>query len=52
MNNEKEIISKVQSNNRILKDMFKYLKEQHFNLPSHVFEVLAEVIDDLESVKK
>lgn len=52
MNNEKEIILIVESNKRILKDLFEYLKEQHFNLPSHVFGVLREVIDNLESIKK
>lgn len=52
MNNEKEIIPIVLSNKRILKDLLEYLKSEHFNLPSHVFEVLGEVIDDLESVKK
>lgn len=52
MNNEKEIILIVESNKRILKDLFEYLKEQHFNLPSLVFEVLREVIDNLESIKK
>lgn len=48
MNKEREITSIVLSNKRILKDLFEYLKEQHSNLPSHVFEVLGEVIDDLE----
>lgn len=52
MNNEKEFISIVESNKRILIDLFEYLNEQHFNLPSHVFEVLREVIDDLELIKK
>lgn len=51
MNNEKEIIPIVLSNKRILKDLLEYLKSEYFNLPSHVFEVLGEVIDDLESVK-
>ena len=35
-------------NSRILSDLLNYLKEQHSNLPSHVFEVLGEVIDDLK----
>ena len=34
---------------RILTDLLKYLKEQHSNLPTHVFEVLGEVIDDLKT---
>jgi hypothetical protein len=37
-----------QSNVRILTDLLEYLKEQHSNLPTHVFEVLGEVIDDLK----
>lgn len=37
-----------QSNARILTDLLEYLKEQHSNLPTHVFEVLGEVIDDLK----
>ena len=32
----------------ILTDLLEYLKEQHSNLPTHVFEVLGEVIDDLK----
>ena len=43
MNNEQ--------NARILKDLLEYLKEQHSNLPTHVFEVLGEVIDDLKKQK-
>jgi hypothetical protein len=41
-----EYMSKKQ-NARILTDLLEYLKEQHSNLPTHVFEVLGEVIDDL-----
>lgn len=37
-----------QSNVRILTNLLEYLKEQHSNLPTHVFEVLGEVIDDLK----
>jgi hypothetical protein len=37
-----------QSNVRILTDLLEYLKEQHSNLPTHIFEVLGEVIDDLK----
>lgn len=51
MNSEKGIIPIILSNKRILKDLLEYLKSEHFNLPPHVFEVLGEVIDDLESVK-
>jgi hypothetical protein len=40
-----------QSNVRILTDLLEYLKEQHSNLPTHVFEVLGEVIDDLNNRK-
>ena len=35
-------------NVRHLTDLLEYLKEQHSNLPTHVFEVLGEVIDDLK----
>jgi hypothetical protein len=35
-------------NARILTDLLEYLKEQHSNLPTYVFEVLGEVIDDLK----
>ena len=35
-------------NAMILTDLLEYLKEQHSNLPTHVFEVLGEVIDDLK----
>jgi hypothetical protein len=35
-------------NARILTDLLEYLKEQYSNLPTHVFEVLGEVIDDLK----
>jgi len=35
-------------NARILKDLLEYLKEEHSNLPAHVFETLGEVIDDLK----
>ena len=41
-----------QSNVRILTDLLEYLKEQHSNLPTHVFEVLGEVIDDLNNTTK
>ena len=37
-----------EQNARILTDLLEYLKEQHSNLPTHVFEVLGEVIDDLK----
>lgn len=37
-----------EQNVRILTDLLEYLKEQHSNLPTHVFEVLGEVIDDLK----
>ena len=48
MENERiEYMSKKQ-NARILTDLLEYLKEQHSNLPTHVFEVLCEVIDDLK----
>ena len=40
-----------QSNVKILTDLLEYLKEQHYNLPTHVFEVLGEVIDDLNNRK-
>jgi hypothetical protein len=46
-NNRIECMSKKQ-NARILTDLLEYLKEQHSNLPTHVFEVLGEVIDDLK----
>ena len=46
----KETRTVINSNNRILKDLFKYLKSQHPNLPNHVFEALGEVIDDLKSL--
>ncbi len=42
-------MSKEMSNARILKDLSNYLKSSHSNLPSHVFEVLGEVIDDLQT---
>jgi predicted HicB family RNase H-like nuclease len=35
-------------NARILTDLLEYLKEEHSYLPSHVFETLGEVIDDLK----
>jgi hypothetical protein len=35
-------------NARLLTDLLEYLKEQHSNLPAHVFEVLGEVIYDLK----
>ena len=41
------IMSKKQ-NARILTDLLEYLKEEHSNLPTHVFEVLGEVINDLK----
>jgi len=47
---EKEIKIKIRSNNRILKDLFEYLKSQHPELPNHVFEVLGEIMDDLKSL--
>jgi hypothetical protein len=40
-----------EQNARILTDLLEYLKEQHSNLPTHVFEVLGEVIDDLKQYK-
>ncbi len=40
-----------EQNARILIDLLEYLKEQHSNLPTHVFEVLGEVIDDLKQQK-
>jgi hypothetical protein len=52
MDNEIQIISIIQSNTRMLKDLFEYFKIQHSNLPSHIFETLGEVINDLESIKK
>ena len=45
---ENERIRHNQSNVRILTDLLEYFKEQHSNLPTHVFEVLGEVIDDLK----
>ena len=45
---ENERIRYNQSNVRILTDLLEYFKEQHSNLPTHVFEVLGEVIDDLK----
>ena len=41
-----------EQNARILTDLLEYLKEQHSNLPTHVFEVLGEVIDDLKTKQK
>lgn len=41
-------MSNVQNAIINLEDLFEYLKERHFNLPTHVFEVLGEVIDDLK----
>ena len=38
-------------NARILTDLLEYLKEEHSNLPTHVFEVLGEVIYDLNGRK-
>jgi predicted HicB family RNase H-like nuclease len=35
-------------NARILEYLLKYLKSEHSNLPTHVFEVLGEVIYDLK----
>ena len=32
-----------------LKELFEYLKENHSNLPTHVFETLGESIQDLEN---
>jgi hypothetical protein len=37
-----------EQNARILTDLLEYLKEQHSNLPTLVFEVLGEVIGDLK----
>ena len=48
--NQYKVISKEQ-NARILEDLLEYLKEQHSNLPTHVFEVLGEVIDDLKIIE-
>ena len=45
---ENERIRHNQSNVRMLTDLLEYFKEQHSNLPTHVFEVLGEVIDDLK----
>ena len=42
-----EPMSKKQ-NARILEYLLKYLKSEHSNLPTHVFEVLGEVIYDLK----
>ena len=38
---ENERIRHNQSNVRILTDLLEYFKEQHSNLPTHVFEVLG-----------
>ena len=38
-------------NARILTDLLEYLKEEHSNLPTHVFEVIGEVIYDLNGRK-
>ena len=41
-----------QQNVRInLTDLLEYLKEYYSNLPTHVFEVLGEAIDDLNQEK-
>jgi len=37
-----------EQNARILTDLLEYLKEQHSNLPTYVFEVLGEIIGDLK----
>jgi hypothetical protein len=37
-----------ETNIKILTDLIEYLKENHSNLPSHVFETLGEVINDLK----
>jgi len=37
-----------EQNARILTDLLEYLKEGHSYLPSHVFEVLDEVIYNLK----
>jgi len=42
-----DLLQENLSNARILKDLLEYLKEQHQNLPTHVFEILGEVVDDL-----
>jgi hypothetical protein len=42
---------KEENNIKILTDLIEYLKEKHSNLPSHVFETLGEVIDDLNQNK-
>ena len=44
-------MSKEENNIQILTDLIEYLKEKHSNLPSHVFETLGEVIDDLKQNK-
>ena len=41
-------MSKEQTNIKILTDLVEYLKEKHSNLPSHVFETLGKVINDLK----
>lgn len=35
-------------NARILAELLEYLKEEHSNLPAHVFETLGEVIHNLK----
>jgi len=40
-----------ENNAKILKDLLEYLKIQHSNLPTHVFETLGEVVDDLKKTK-
>jgi hypothetical protein len=42
-------MSKEENNIKILTDLIEYLKEKHSNLPSHVFEIIGEVIDDLQT---
>ena len=36
------------SSARMLTELLEYLKDSHSNLPTHVFEVLYEVVNDLK----
>lgn len=38
----------LSNSTRMLTELLEYFKEHHSNLPTHVFEVLGEVINDLK----